>query len=655
MPILNAIDMLKKILALLFLLFHATGSFAAADFTDEECTECHGVKGYSVPMGEHGETRKRSLDINVSAFHDSAHGKLKCVECHAGIEKLPHRGEKLKAVDCVTCHIESAKIKTRVDGRDWRGLKKARKKEKSELVINTERYTNSIHADTKVENNADCAACHTAHYVYKSTNPKASTYRENSPQMCGECHYKSLKEYKRSIHGAALKTPWKGDSATCSDCHSSHEITKKEGLTAHRIVTKNCGSCHKKEVASYMATTHGQLAWHGNKKVPRCVDCHRGHDTRAIDDPESKVSDHNRLETCRECHEDAAPAIVSYKSHGNTNDFERYPAMFVTGKIMIYIVVGVLIFFYSHSMLWFYREYKSRVFATSTKDSMTVRYRVKPKKKHSDVHFQRFAWYWRANHWLLVVSVMILVFTGMAVMYADTNWAVAVVKAVGGPTVFGIIHRTAGVLFLLAIGGHGVFVLMRLLKDKDFKWFGPDSMLPRMKDWEDMKAQFRWFFGKGKPPRLDRFTYWEKFDYWAVYWGAFIIGTSGIVLWASPTLLRFMPGWVFNIASIAHGIEAFLAVTTLFVVHFFNNHFRPAKFPLDIVMFTGSWDLEEFKEERPEEYERLKASGELEKRLVAPPSRRAVIISHIFGFTLLTIGISLLIMVLIGFSRSGLA
>jgi len=72
-------------------------------------------------------------------------------------------------------------------------------------------------------------------------------------------------------------------------------------------------------------------------------------------------------------------------------------------------------------------------------------------------------------------------------------------------------------------------------------------------------------------------------------------------------------------------------------------------------MFTGSWDLEEFKEERPEEYDRLKASGELEKRLVAPPSKRAVVISHIIGFTLLTVGITLLVMVLIGFSRSGLA
>ena len=67
-------------------------------------------------------------------------------------------------------------------------------------------------------------------------------------------------------------------------------------------------------------------------------------------------------------------------------------------------------------------------------------------------------------------------------------------------------------------------VLLRLSKDKDFDWFGPDSLLPRMKDWSDMTGQFSWFFGKDTAPRFDRWAYWEKFDYWAVYWGALVIG-----------------------------------------------------------------------------------------------------------------------------------
>ncbi len=71
-------------------------------------------------------------------------------------------------------------------------------------------------------------------------------------------------------------------------------------------------------------------------------------------------------------------------------------------------------------------------------------------------------------------------------------------------------------------------------------------------------------------------------------------------------------------------------------------------------MFTGSWDLEEFKEERPEEYERLKASGELEQHLVDPPSGKVKTVSYVLGFTLLGIGLVLLTLVIIGVLQHGL-
>ncbi|MFV2055205.1 MAG: formate dehydrogenase subunit gamma, partial [Thiohalomonadales bacterium] len=267
--------------------------------------------------------------------------------------------------------------------------------------------------------------------------------------------------------------------------------------------------------------------------------------------------------------------------------------------------------------------------------------------------FERFDWRWRANHWTLALSVMTLVFTGMAVMYPDTAWSMAVINAAGGPSVFGLVHRIVGVIFILTVTTHIVAIVFKLIKKDKFDWFGPDSLLPRKKDWQDMKSQFHWFFHGGDQAKFDRWTYWEKFDYWAVYWGAFVIGTSGIVLWYSDTLVNFLPGWMFNLASLAHGLEAFLAVMTLFVVHFFNNHFRPAKFPLDTVMFTGKWDLEELKEERPLHYQRLKDSGQLEQHLVAPTTKTTKIITHVLGFTLLGVGLLLLILVLIGFSRRG--
>jgi hypothetical protein len=84
-----------------------------------------------------------------------------------------------------------------------------------------------------------------------------------------------------------------------------------------------------------------------------------------------------------------------------------------------------------------------------------------------------------------------------------------------------------------------------------------------------------------------------------------------------------LPGWVFNVATIVDAEEAILATIFLFTVHYFNVHFRPEKWPMDTVMATGAVPLEEFKHEHALEYERLEASGELEKYLVKPPSERA--------------------------------
>jgi hypothetical protein len=148
---------------------------------------------------------------------------------------------------------------------------------------------------------------------------------------------------------------------------------------------------------------------------------------------------------------------------------------------------------------------------------------------------------------------------------------------------------------------------------------------------------------------FDHWTYWEKFDYWAPFWGVTIIGASGLMMWLPNITGTFLPGWVFNVAAIFHGEEAFLAVVFLFTVHFFNNHFRPEKFPLDIVMFTGSMSLEDFRHEHALEYERLVRSGELGKFLVDAPSVPMTLASKLLGFTLIAFGLTLLAGVAVGF------
>jgi cytochrome b subunit of formate dehydrogenase len=184
-------------------------------------------------------------------------------------------------------------------------------------------------------------------------------------------------------------------------------------------------------------------------------------------------------------------------------------------------------------------------------------------------------------------------------------------------------------------------------------WFGPTSLMPNWKDLWDLLAMFKWFLGKGPRPALDRWTYWEKFDYWAVFWGMAIIGGSGMMLVYKEAIASVLPGWVFNIATLVHGEEAILAAVFLFTVHFFNNHFRPDKLPPpDIVMFTGTVALEEFRREHPLDYQRLVATGELARHLVDAPSRPMTLGSRLLGITLIAFGLLLLTLVVSGFLGS---
>ena len=191
---------------------------------------------------------------------------------------------------------------------------------------------------------------------------------------------------------------------------------------------------------------------------------------------------------------------------------------------------------------------------------------------------------------------------------------------------------------------------------KNFRFFGPDSLVPRWEDLTGVIAMFKWFVGKGPRPTFDRWTYWEKFDYWAVFWGMAIIGGSGMVLALPHVIAAYLPGWVFNVAMVVHGEEAFLAAVFLFTVHFFNNHFRPDKQPApDIVMFTGAQTLEEFKREHTDQYKRLLASGELKNYLVDAPTGRMTRSSKALGVVLIAIGLTLFVLILIGFFGGGVA
>jgi thiosulfate reductase cytochrome b subunit len=250
----------------------------------------------------------------------------------------------------------------------------------------------------------------------------------------------------------------------------------------------------------------------------------------------------------------------------------------------------------------------------------------------------------------MAVSFIGLVASGMPLRYSEAPWAAWLMRLMGGYQGAALVHRICAVITFGYFAAHIAYVLHNIIVVKKLKFnpLGPESMVPWIKDLEDIRDNFKWFLGLGPRPRHDQWTYWEKFDYWAVFWGVGMIGVSGLFLWFPVFFGKFMPGWAFNIATIIHSDEALLASGFIFTIHYFNTHMRPEKFPMDTVIFTGRMSLHELQHERPLEYQRLVTENRLKEFEAAPQATWITDTGIIFGFVTVLIGFFLLILILLG-------
>lgn len=604
----------------------------------EVCLGCHGSEGFSAPAADGS---MRNLHISEDRFRNSTHGPRQCQGCHTDITEIPHNNIGKHQVGCVECHrkmLDEA-VKSGNPG----------KYPKLQMVDNKiSHFMQSIHARPNMKDqsrtNATCYNCHNAHYIYPPGTKAYSDWKATLPDVCGNCHKTQMTAFKASVHGKE-QAAGNRTAPVCSDCHTSHDISETKASSTKSVITQNCGNCHKNNFDSYLHTYHGQVNKLGYTYTAKCYDCHGSHDVLRAKDPASKVSPANRLNTCKQCHKQASEGFLTFQPHGTPKEPNKYPLLWFVKTFMDLLLIGVFGFFWTHVVLWLHREYKDR---KEHKHHPHVRVEHLDLPPHQQ-YVRRFAWGWRIAHLSLVLSVMTLVLTGMSVLFADSDWAPSVMQFLGSPRVAGFMHRMAASVFIIIFLGHLVVVMNKIIARTDgFHLMGPTSMVPNLQDLKDIGHMFKWFLGKGPRPVFERWTYWEKFDYWAVFWGVGVIGLSGLSLWSPVLTGTFLPGWVFNVATIFHGEEAVLAAVFLFTVHFFNNHFRPDKFPLDTVIFTGVMPVEEFKREHTREWNRLVKTGQLSKYLVDAPSRPLALGSRILGFTLIGIGLTLLILVIIG-------
>ena len=459
----------------------------------------------------------------------------------------------------------------------------------------------------------ECASCH-------ATEGRALAHGAHAPPMMPE----------PAAQGAGRATP------TCITCHGTHDVQPVTHPPFLRRVTRTCAGCHAQAYRSYMRTPHGQAAALGMKRAPTCINCHDPHRALPPSNPGSRLFARNRLATCRSCHAGATANLTDFDPHPRPDDPRRSALLTGVHDLMLVLLIGVFGFFGLHTLLWLQRSFVGR-----------LRGELRRVSHFGGPHIQRFTVVDRLTHLTVILSFMLLALTGLALMHPRTAWARAITAFFGGPHTMSIVHIVNGGITFGYFFFHLCYLGYRVVvKKQRYRLLGRDSLVPNWKDIVDIGRNFRWFLYLGPQPRMGRWTYWEKFDYWAVFWGAAIIGVSGLMLAAPVYFTRFVPGIALNVALVVHSEEALLATGFIFIFHFFHNHLRPEKFPIDVSILTGRVPLDRFKEERPLQYQQLVDEGRLERSIVPAPSRLMTAISVIFGSAVVITGMTLILLVI---------
>jgi cytochrome b subunit of formate dehydrogenase len=679
----------------------------ASEKANRACLECHGRPDLAELLPEERRLMvvpspgaaavgvRPGLYLGPTPLKYGVHASLRCVDCHRDAGQLPHAADLDPAACDGQCHAaaqagydRSAHAEALAEGdpdaptcatcHGAHGILPAAQREAPTHPFNAIRvcadchqsstvpvpggvsprqhvqsYLDSVHGLGVTEAGlliaATCADCHGNHEVLPSDDPQASTHRERIPGTCGRCHLGVVETYQTSIHGRLLA---EGDerAPVCTDCHTAHRITHAWTPDGLLDIVAECGVCHDRPemregrrvsfYKTYRASYHGQVSNLGGTRAARCSDCHGAHDILPNRDENSRLHGDNRIDTCQHCHEAANARFVQFDPHADYLDGDRYPLLHGIWWYFIIVMGSAFGFYGLHSLLWFIRSLIER-----------VRNGPRPKAVANPHAIERFTALNRINHALLIVAFFGLTLTGLPLLLSDYDWAQALAASLGGGAIVGVLHRGFAILLIANFVIHfiGLFRKARAHRKGLLRaWFsGPNTMLPRWKDFKDCAAMFRWFILGGKRPAFDRWTYWEKFDYSAEIVGSIIIGGSGLLLWFPEFFSTFLPGWMFNVAMIVHGYEALLAVGFIFTIHFFNAHLRMDKFPVDDVIFTGRLSEDELRHERPEEYARLVATGRLEALQVSPAPAWQRRLAIVVGVVAMAVGFTLVALIIL--------
>ncbi|MGA6993208.1 MAG: cytochrome b/b6 domain-containing protein [Candidatus Deferrimicrobiaceae bacterium] len=261
------------------------------------------------------------------------------------------------------------------------------------------------------------------------------------------------------------------------------------------------------------------------------------------------------------------------------------------------------------------REKRIRTAAERREEARRRREEKRREKLHEEGEmFQRFNRNFRFQHMVMFTSVILLIITGMPIKFPDFVLSRYLVALWGGFHNSTIVHRIGASMLIYFMVHHLFYTVLSRRGRRDFV-----LLIPTPKDARDAAQNIRHFLGKTPDkPRFGRFSYIEKFDYWAVYWGCVIMIGSGLFLWFQGIVLKYLPKYVLDVAHEMHSDEAMLATLAIVIWHFYNVHFNPDRFPGTLLWWHGQISEHEMKEEHPLEYDEIMAKRSKQESAEVP-------------------------------------
>ncbi len=182
------------------------------------------------------------------------------------------------------------------------------------------------------------------------------------------------------------------------------------------------------------------------------------------------------------------------------------------------------------------------------------------------------------QHACLVALFLALCLTGLPLKFAQTGWAPVILDLFGGINGAPIVHRVAGIAMLLGFALHVLLIFLNLKRSRAkagkrglwgfLKATLGMPMIPGRQDIRDIVACLKYvFFLSPIRPKYGRFSWKEKLEYLGLFWGITLLGVTGIMLWAESAVSHILPGWVLNVAYLAHTYESILAIAHIGLVH----------------------------------------------------------------------------------------